>query len=149
MGDRCDKCSSGTMRPTGKKSVQEDEGGRAKARNEELLCDSCGHQHVNVNLFEYMGTSLGLKIGEPGRPRPTVETKIKGSKEHRFSRKPRGAIQLAWENGQITHIHDKVCDNSWKAKEGKSYDGQFDLSKRSDGIYLIKCRKCGQTYESG
>ncbi len=44
---------------------------------------------------------------------------------------------------------DKVCGNSWKAKEGKPYDPQFELTKRADGVLLIKCRNCGQTYESG
>jgi hypothetical protein len=138
------------MQPTGRRSSVEDERGRPKQRSEELQCDSCGHQHVNLGLFEYIESpALGLKIREPGKPRPLVESKIKDSKEVRFSRKPRGAIQLAWEKGQVTHIHDKVCDNSWKAKDGKPCDAQFGMTKRSDGTFLITCRKCGQTYESG
>lgn len=149
-GDKCDVCGKGTMRRKGHLCEEKDKRGRISQQSEEILCETCNHQHVNVNLFEYMESpSLGIKVREPGQKKPLLETEVKDRHEYRFSRKPNGALQIARDSGEFTHIHCKVCDNSWKRKESSSYDLSFEVTKDDRGIYMIKCRKCGRIYFSG
>ncbi len=94
-----------------------------------------------------------MKVASPfetphGKPSEEIGIEFLGEieKRHGFTRKPEGALQIAKRQGKLTHLHCKVCDNSWKAKDGKPYVGQFDLLKRRDGTVLIKCKNCGQAY---
>ncbi len=137
------------MRPTGRGFVKEDASGRPSQQSREIRCDACDHQHVNLNLFEYISVGLNLKVREPGKKKPEVETSVRGSHEHRFSRKPSGAIQLVWEKGELTHIHCKICNNQWKSKECESHADRFEVSKDVGGTIRIRCLKCAREYLSG
>lgn len=53
IGDTCDKCGKGIMRPNGLRwwKYYQD-----KKQNEgiEIECDNCGHKHINVGFSEYL-----------------------------------------------------------------------------------------------
>ncbi len=67
VGDKCDKCNDGTMRPTGKSSRIEQpskKGYRPHQKTDVIECDNdnCRHQHANVGINLYIDSGVDVKV---------------------------------------------------------------------------------------
>ena len=95
------------------------------------------------------------------RGKKALESKIRRSRkgkraEVRYTRKPHGKapLQIVWEeqeNGtiHIVHLHCKKCGNEWKIESRKPLEQQFSISQDENNVLLIRCKNCGQIYQSG
>lgn len=111
---------------------------------------SCGHKVITVVLEEKIELRGSVKVRLKDKEgKELLESKIEGKTEKRISRKPSGAVWLVYENGEIVHIHCKVCGNEWKKGRAPDLHQKFDVNKDEKGILTIKCKKCSRTYLSG
>lgn len=65
IGDKCDKCGKGTMRPTGKRFILHEKIGDSYKPTQELIelqCDNCGHKHINIKLSEYISSKDKVEV---------------------------------------------------------------------------------------
>ncbi len=65
VGDKCDQCGKGTMRPTGRKWWDYHKWKntfRKSNEGEEIECDECGHRHTNFGVVEYFSASERVSV---------------------------------------------------------------------------------------
>ena len=97
-----------------------------------------------------IGYNLKIKVKDKEK-RTLVICDIKGQTEKRISRKPSKAMQIVFKEGKIVHLHCKSsdCGNEWKVKDTNDLSQKFDLKQNHQGMWTIRCKKCGRSYLSG
>ncbi len=164
VGDKCDRCTEGVMRSTGKASTKEELSSAGKnrptQRSEEIQCDNpdCGHTHVNLDVFLYTASSLGLKSRSDEKvnrkPVREVDHKVKTTGYQLrtvIARSENGTIvgQIGWDGRNLNHVHCKLCDNEWTEAKGIASDTKFECSEIIGGRLHFKCKNCQREFDSG
>jgi hypothetical protein len=113
---------------------------------------SCGHRLFEITLEETVGVADGLRLrlkGSKGEGTREIVRKITNSFERRkiiekLKRETRVVFIMDLKRGQLSHIHCKICGNEWRDSEREDVNQKFDITQKEEGIFWVKCRKCGK-----